>query len=67
MGQMGQPYWAAYKGIFMAQGLLTTEQTTQYQTVLQENEATDTQRLLKTKITVYAALQNFSCLKNEFL
>lgn len=51
----------------MAQGLLTTEQTTQYQTVLQENEATDTQRLLKTKITVYAGLQNFSCLKNEFL
>lgn len=67
MGQMGQPHWAAYQGIFMVQGLLTPEQSTQHQTVLQENEAMDTQRLLKTEVRVYAALQNFSCLKNEFL
>lgn len=56
-------YWAAYKEIFVVQRLLTPEKTTQHQTVLQENEATDTQRWLKTKVTVYAALQKFSCLK----
>lgn len=52
MGQMEQPCWAAYKGIFMVQGLLIPEQSTQHQTVLQENEAMDTQRLLKAKVTV---------------
>lgn len=50
----------------MVQGLLTPEQGTQHQTVLQENEAMDTQRLLKTEVMVYAALQNFSCLKMNF-
>lgn len=41
----------------MAEGLPTTEQTTQTQLrTLQENKAMDTQRLLKTKIMIYAAL-----------
>lgn len=64
---MGQQYWAAYKRILMAEGLPTTEQTTQTQLrTLQENKAMDTQRLLKTKIMIYAALWNIRCLKSEF-
>lgn len=63
MEQTEQPYWTASKGVFMVQELLTPEQTTQHQIVLHENEAMDTRRLLKTKVTVYAALQNLSCLK----
>lgn len=51
----------------MAEGLLTTEQTTPTKLcALQENEAMDTPWLLKTERVVYAALQTLRCLKSEF-